>query len=237
MLKSLVRTSGINLDKALGNVKALYASALASTVTNTAAIPPVEAEKKKLRPAQLTDQEIEAAILPLFDYLDECLSTLKSSLSESEALLVMTKVWKEVLNTIEGILVPPLSDAPSDLTPLSDKEVDIVFKWLSFLKSYFNNYDEESGVTHGVPLEMLQNNKYREIISYSLFHDMSTDALMEEAVRAMQQNLRKAPTQRSKNKSVYQQRNLGTIKQRKKEKKEEEQPSNHDLLMKILRMR
>ncbi len=56
-------------------------------------IPPVEPEvKPKNRPAQLTDHEIEAAIIPLFDYLDECLATLKGSLSESEALLVLTKV-------------------------------------------------------------------------------------------------------------------------------------------------
>ncbi len=93
LLKTLVKTSGINLDKAIGNVKALYASALASTNVNASVIPPVEPEvKPKNRPVQLTDHEIEAAIIPLFDYLDECLATLKGSLSEHEALLVLTKV-------------------------------------------------------------------------------------------------------------------------------------------------
>ena len=42
----------------------------------------------------------------------------------------MTKIWKEVLTVIEGLLVPALSDQPTDMKPLSDKEVDIVFKWL-----------------------------------------------------------------------------------------------------------
>ncbi|PWN50695.1 hypothetical protein IE53DRAFT_82315 [Violaceomyces palustris] len=237
VLKTLVKTSGINLDKALGNVKALYASALASTNANASVIPPVESEKPKNRPAQLSDHEIEAAITPLLDYLDDCLSTLKGSLSESEALLVLTKVWKEVLNIIEGILVPPLSDAPSDMNQLSDKEVDIVFKWLGFLKNYFNAFDPESGVTHGVPLDVLQGPKYREILSYLLLHDQSTDELMMECVRGMQANLRKAPTQRAKNKSVMNQRSLGTIKKRKQEKKEEEFTSNTDMAMRLLRMR
>lgn len=243
LLKTLVKTSGINLDKAIGNVKALYASALASTNVNASVIPPVEPEPKpKNRPAQLTDHEIEAAIIPLFDYLDECLATLKGSLSESEALLVLTKVWKEVLNIIESILVPPLSDAPSSMSQLSDKEVDIVFKWLSFLKNYFNAYDAESNITHGVPLDVLQGPKYREILSYLLLHDQSTDELMMECVRGMQVKMRRAGTQRgAKNKSVLNQRSLGTIKKRKQEKKEEDSDAaangSLDMAMKLLRMR
>ncbi len=61
-----------------------------------------------------------------------------------------------MINIIESILVPPLSDAPSSMTQLSDKEVDIVFKWLGFLKNYFNAYDAETNTTHGVPLDVLQ---------------------------------------------------------------------------------
>ncbi|TKY85972.1 hypothetical protein EX895_004797 [Sporisorium graminicola] len=243
LLKTLVKTSGINLDKAIGNVKALYASALASTNVNASMIPPVEPEiKPKNRPAQLTDHEIEAAIIPLLDYLDECLATLKGSLSESEALLVLTKVWKEVLNIIESILVPPLSDSPSNMNQLSDKEVDIVFKWLGFLKNYFNAYDAETGVTHGVPLDVLQGAKYREILSYLLLHDQSTDELMMECVRGMQAKMRRAGTQRrAKDKSVLNQRSLGTIKKRKQEKKEDDSEAaangSLDMAMKLLRMR
>lgn len=240
VLKSLVKTSGINLDKALGNVKALYAQALASTNVNASVIPPVPAEMpKKQRPQQLTDHEIEAAILPLFDYLEECLGTLKGSLSEDEAMLVLTKVWKEVLNTIEGILLPPLSDGASDMTQLSGKEVEVVFKWLGMLRNYFNAYDEETGVAHGVPLEILQGPKYREIVSYTLFHDAPTDDLMESCVREMQKRLRRAPSKRTKNKSVLQQRSLGTIKKRKADKRSEEQSmdDNLDVILRLLRMR
>lgn len=103
--------------------------------------------------------------------------------------------------------------------------------------SYFNAYDEETGVAGGVPLETLQNSKYREILQYLLWHDSSTDSLMEECARSMQQSLRKqAGGQLSKSKSVYNQRSLGTIKKRKQDKKKEEDaPSNEVLVMKLLR--
>lgn len=239
VLKSLVKTSGINIDKALGNVKALYAQALASTSSSPSVIPPVESEApKKQRPAVLTDEEIEGAIAPLLDYLHECLGTLKSSLSDSQAELVMTKVWKEVLTTIDAILLPPLSDAPSDLSQLSGKEVEVVFKWLSFLRNYFNAYDEETQTAHGVPLEVLQGPKYREIVAYTLHHDSSTDALMEACVREMQLRLRRAPTKKTKNKSVLEQRSLGTIKKRKQDKKvDHEEQDNLELILRLLRMR
>ncbi|KAE8245858.1 hypothetical protein A4X06_0g5368 [Tilletia controversa] len=265
VLKSLVKTSGIRLDKALGNVKALYASALASTQANAPAIPPVHPEiggdgpggggggggasSRIKKSGQLTDQEIEAPLLPLLDYLDECLGTLKTSLSEAEAQLVLKKVWKEVLKIIEDILVPPLSDTPAVMQPLSDKEVDIVFKWLGFLKSYFNARDEDTGEEHGVPLEVLQGPKYREIISYSLFHDMGTDQLLAEIRRLVQQRDRAqlanagsagagGTRMATRKKSVYNQRNLKTIKQRKREKVEKlEQPGSLELLLRLLRMR
>ena len=74
--------------------------------------------------------EIEKAILPLFDYFDANLQTLNTYLSDSAKEMVMTRVWKEILLIIEGLLVPPLSEVVSDMKPLVDKEVDIVFKWL-----------------------------------------------------------------------------------------------------------
>ena len=63
------------------------------------------------------------------------------------------------------------------------------------------------------------------------------DDLMEECVRITQQNLRGAPTVKKRAKSVYSQRNLGTIKERKKEKKQDTQQGNADMILRILRMR
>lgn len=60
---------------------------------------------------------------------------------------------------------------------------------------------------------------------------------MEECVRVMQQTLRAAPTIKKRAKSVYSQRNLGTIKNRKREKKEEKDVGGGETILRILRMR
>ncbi|KAF9021669.1 hypothetical protein BDZ89DRAFT_1071208 [Hymenopellis radicata] len=233
VVKTLIKggTQGLDYNKALGNVQAFYRSAM-GTSSSEVQIPLPQGEKPRLRPEDLTDVEIEAAILPLFDYFDANLQTLNMHLSETAKEKVMTRVWKEILAVIEGLLIPPLSDVASDMKPLSDKEVDIVFKWLKFLRDYF--YANGEGP---VPLEVLQNQKYRDVVSIRLYYDWHTDALMEECVRMMQQSLSSSPTMKKRAKSVYQQRNLGTIKSRKKEKREEKEVSNGETIMQILRMR
>ncbi len=55
---------------------------------------------------------------------------MKETLTESAMVMVMNRLWKEVLTTIESLLVPPLSDKPSQQRPLTQQELDIVFKWL-----------------------------------------------------------------------------------------------------------
>lgn len=60
---------------------------------------------------------------------------------------------------------------------------------------------------------------------------------MEECVRMMQQNLRATPTIKQRAKSVKAQRNLGTIKDRKREKRKEADNSSGETIMRILRMR
>ncbi len=102
---------------------------------------------------------------------------------------------------------------------------------------------------------MLQNQKYREVLSIRLYYDWhtfvssllvvfsisqscSSDALMEECVRMMQQTFR-STSMKKRVKSVYNQRNLGTIKERKKEKQQETEtkPTSELTIMRILRMR
>lgn len=233
-LRTLVR-GRLNIDRALGNVRALYASAIERANGTAALIPPVETRGGG-GGAALSDLEIEEAIAPLLDYFEDTLGTLKASLSEHEAQLVLVRIWKEVLHTLEALLVPPLAATPSDMPQLSDKEVDIVFKWLSFLRTYFNAYDPETGIAHGIPLDVLQGPKYRELLSYLLLHDQSTDALMIECVRGFQARLASAPEQR-RSKSVLEQRSLGTIRAHKRAKAEDGEPALTHMAMKILRMR
>ena len=132
VVKALIksRDPGLDYNKAIGNVTALYRSALGASTSSEPQIPLPSTEKPRTRPEELTDVEIEKAILPLFDYFDANLQTLNTYLSDSAKEMVMTRVWKEILLIIEGLLIPPLSEVSSDMKPLSDKEVDIVFKWL-----------------------------------------------------------------------------------------------------------
>lgn len=108
-----------------------------------------------------------------------------------------------------------------------------------------------------VPLESLQNQKYRDTVSIRLYYDWHTyvlglfiigcsadwqypdrDALMEEYVRLMQNMLRSTSTIKKRAKSVYQSKNLGTIRNRKKEKQQTtKDDSNGEIILRILRMR
>lgn len=130
------------------------------------------------------------------------------------------------------------------MRPLSDAEVDIVFKWLSFLRNFFHAYDATTGMAYGVPLDVLQGPKYRELLSYLLLHDQSTDALMIECVRGFQAHLASAGrgAARTRAKSVLDQRSLGTIRAHQRLKAAAATQSDDtalltDMAMRILRMR
>ena len=133
MVKTLLksRDAGLDYNRALGNVTAFYKSALGGVSSSSEVqIPLPQSEKPRVRPDELTDVEIEQAIVPLFDYFDANLQTLNTYLSETVKVTVMSRVWKEMLSVIESLLIPPLSEVESEMKPLIEKEVDIVFKWL-----------------------------------------------------------------------------------------------------------
>ena len=77
-----------------------------------------------------TQADITNSLKPLLNYFDDNFAIMKQTLTDSAMILVMTRLWKEVLVTIEGLLVPPLSDKLSTQKPLSQQEVDIVYRWL-----------------------------------------------------------------------------------------------------------
>lgn len=130
LIKPTTNTGSLDYNRVLGNVRGFYTSALGGSPSSEVQVPPPPSEGSRTRPGELTDVEVEQAIVPLFDYFDANLLTLNTHLSDATKEQVMAKVWKEILVIIEGLLIPPLSENPSDMKPLSDKEVDIVFKWL-----------------------------------------------------------------------------------------------------------
>lgn len=81
-------------------------------------------------PTVIPPEAAHNALKPLLQYFDDNFAIMKQTLTDSAMIMVMTRLWKEVLVTIEGLLVPPLSDKPSVQKPLTQQEVDIVYKWL-----------------------------------------------------------------------------------------------------------
>ncbi len=206
--------------------------------------------------------DIENALKPLFQYFDDNFAIMQQILTQDAMITVMTRLWKEVLMAIEGILVPPLSDKPSTQRPLSQQEFDIVFKWLELLYDFFNAKDETTGEVMGVPSDVLKSPKYHELVQLAFFYFESTENLIRTsermasatAQRAQQQRnrlsapaslgpsigvggmMRAASTRRAK--SIMLSRNLGTMKKAKEEKRKEAQADpNDDMILRILRMR
>jgi hypothetical protein len=106
-----------------------------------------------------------------------------------------------------------------------------------FLPQFLTDFFYVDG--DGVPIEDLRNPRYRAIMMIRLYYDWGTDQLMEECVRLTNQQLA-GPTNVKgvvRSKSVYQQRNLGTIRQRKQEKNEDADTGAAEMVMRILRMR
>jgi hypothetical protein len=189
---------------------------------------------------------------------------MKQTLTDAAMIMVMTRLWKEALATIESLLVPPLSDKPSQQRPLTQQELDIVFKWLKMLFEFFNAADEEGNVD-GVPVDVLKSPKYHELQNLNFFYFEQTEDLIRtseamaaaSARRAQEQNARmnrmSAPASMGhqfggaaglvgmptrKHKTIMLSRNLGTMKKAKEEKRKEAQAEpNDDMILRILRMR
>ncbi|KAL5624397.1 hypothetical protein BROUX41_004457 [Berkeleyomyces rouxiae] len=209
-----------------------------------------------------TADDIDKALDPLYDYFHDNFAIMKQTLTEKTMLAVMTRLWKEVLMALEGLMVPPLSDKPSDQKPLTERELDIVHKWRDQMFTFFNAKDD-NGVALGVPEDILKSPKYHEFTSLYFFYLETTDNLIRESERmaaataqrhrAMLQNPNRLSAPASlgpmapgfgsmgtirRGRSIMMSRNLGTMRRAREQKRKEAQadPSD-DGILRILRMR
>lgn len=203
---------------------------------------------------------MRAALEPLCDYFNENFAVMKNTLTDQSMIMVMARVWKEVLMTIDALLLPPLAEKLSAQRPLNDTEFNVVVCWLEHMLHFFEAKDER-GVVQGVPTEILKSPKYSEIATVCYFYFETTDNLIRQSasmasttaqqVREMKKRftapaslgppssgaaLSGASVRRAK--SIMTSRNLGTMRKAKAErwKQQQEQP-NDDMLLRILRMR
>lgn len=213
-----------------------------------------------------TEADKADALKPLFGYFNENFAIMNQTLTSTAMVAVMTRLWKEVLATIESLLVPPLSDKLSSQQQLTPQELDIVFKWLDMLFDFFHAVDEETGKSEGVSVEVLKNSRYHEIKNLNFWYFEPTESLIHssEAIVAQQHaaaaqaaaqtarnnrisapgalpgigSLLGYPSVAKRSKSIMLSRNLGTMRKAKEEKRKEAQaePSD-DMMLRILRMR
>nr|XP_019009601.1 cytoplasmic protein [Kwoniella pini CBS 10737]OCF48382.1 cytoplasmic protein [Kwoniella pini CBS 10737] len=141
-------------------------------------------DKKKAK-SVLSEQDIESSLGGLFDYLNDNFSVFSVTLNGETKLRLMISIWRRIIDILISLLVPPLSDKPFHGTQLTSSEIDVVFKWLQLLKSFFNA--NESGIEHGVPLNQLQSGNYKDLIMLGQYLDLPTPTLKERASAAVKQ--------------------------------------------------
>lgn len=153
-------------------------------------------KKKPANVPTVTPAEVEGALQPLFTYFDENFAIMKQTLTDATMMAVMTRLWKEVLLAIESLLVPPLSDKPSTQKPLTQAEMDIVYRWLELLFAFFNAKDE-TGEVLGVPADVLKSPKWHELASLNFFYFDSTENLVRTSERMVAANMERAKQQQA----------------------------------------
>ncbi|EGY22699.1 C2 domain-containing protein [Verticillium dahliae VdLs.17] len=215
-------------------------------------------KRTSIMPTAPSKAVIDESLDPLMDYFHANFTIMNQTLTNDTMRSVMLRLWKEVLLAVEALLVPPLSDKPSEQRPLSRLEVDIVYGWLRQLLAFFNAKDEE-GNELGVPENDLRSPKWHELASLNFFYFEDTVTLVRESERMAASNAQKvqkalaqqagaAPNRLSappvmgapsvaafgsmgtikRGKSIMMSRNLGTMRRAKEEKWKEDQAEPSD---------
>jgi hypothetical protein len=132
---------------------------------------------------------VNDSIAPLFEYLNANLQTLAMNLTPELLIKVMIQAWSVVLDTIDNLVLPPLSSANALLANskwslnmlnrtlpgygkmLSLQEIKFVRIWLVSLCEFFHNEGE------GPPLLVLQNLHYHKLSEIVEYYDISAEKL------------------------------------------------------------
>jgi hypothetical protein len=106
------------------------------------------------------------------------------TLTPPTRMSVMLALWHRTVDILISLLVPPLSDRPySSKDVVSSAELDVVFKWLALIKSFFNA--SEGGVEHGVPVAQLSLGNYKDLVMLGQYMDLPTPALKDRCAAAV----------------------------------------------------
>jgi hypothetical protein len=184
-------------------------------------------------PQHATLEECDDALADLIVYLDLNLATLFTELQEDIGGMVFSLLWKEILAVFESLLVPPLSDRPSNMVPLDDYELAMTFNCLEQLKVYFNGGAEGEGV----PMRTLENQKYRNLLVIQQHYTTPSNELVQAYLKAVEKEHGKKESKRRK--SVVQ--HIGSIRKTKRYKQQDKPKAvsvdEAECILRVMRLR
>ncbi|KAF9357323.1 hypothetical protein BGX34_009439 [Mortierella sp. NVP85] len=174
--------SGMIVDAMIPSAQAcLTEKVLFNNFRSKALFPFFGSSVSSAKVTKVSDEDCDNALGSLIDYLEASLPVLYDYLTTEGMTMVITKLWKGMLTTIESLLMPPLSNVISDRTPLTEIEMHVVFKIIEFIKLYLNGGDAGDGF----PLKVLEIPKYRDLLTVRPIYDSSAEDLMAEYNRAL----------------------------------------------------
>lgn len=126
--------------------------------------------------ASMLDEDMIANSLdPLFDYLNANFATLSRNLSPNLRDKVMVETWHVLLEALEGLLMPPLSDKKTPQMPLNETELTVVQIWSDAMLLFFHNDGQ------GISLVELKGVKYNcFFLALSYYYSADTELLKQE---------------------------------------------------------
>ncbi|CAO3590690.1 unnamed protein product [Absidia cylindrospora] len=181
-------------------------------------------------------QECEDCIAPVLDYLERNLQILNDNLSETNMKMVLLKIWKDILLILEGVMLPPLSEHQSDMVPLDEHELHVVFKWLELLKILFNGGEDGDAV----PLDKLENSSYHGLLAINAAYNRDTETLMEEYNSVLKNQVAmkmRGGRKTDRSKTVYHSKHTIAKKRQSQRKVVATDLPSSEVILRILRMR
>ncbi|KAJ2783325.1 hypothetical protein H4R18_001771 [Coemansia javaensis] len=139
---------------------------------------------------RVTHESCCEELIPLIDYLEDNLHTLFIHLYEETANGVIARVWGEVLVTLEDILLPPLRGPSKGVAKsLTESDLANIYDCIEFFKWYFGGGNDRDGI----PMDVLESRKYRELMEVRCMYFMMTHELMAEYMAEMRRSAQPQP--------------------------------------------
>lgn len=195
---------------------------------------------KTTKPKALGRDEIAEVLDPLFNFLNANFSTLFQNLSETLKTKIMTQTWEIILDTLELLLIPPLSDKRTSQVPLNPMEKETLMIWADALWEFFHHDGK------GVSKEVLNSPKRQEfVLAATNFYDWSTHDLKKMCERSASESFQSI---RARNKvsdmvrrsnTVMAHRNRKALREEKNKLADAERQSTGQevIILRILRLR